>query len=259
MFCTNCGANVPANSNFCGVCGAKITTPVAAQAADTSNTDAPAWNKPEAVQFADTSSTDAPAWNKPKATQAADARSTDAPAWNKPEAMQFADTSNTNRPAEPKAQTGGQKIDKAFDKAFGDLNLLSPKAAFRRPKTIEEARDQVKGGVSACSLLTILAIFEAFAFSKMFFLPAAIFAALAAGLYFFNSRAAAVIAMTIWVLNVISLFNVIANEHITAQELSGYSWALSIGMFVCSVGLIAAVRGTFALPKLVARCGSPSR
>lgn len=61
MFCTNCGADVPANSNFCGHCGAKITTPVAAQSADTSNTDAPARTRPEAVQSADTSNIEAPA------------------------------------------------------------------------------------------------------------------------------------------------------------------------------------------------------
>jgi hypothetical protein len=66
MFCTSCGAKVPADSNFCGLCGAKITTPVAAQSADTSNTDAPARTRPEAVQSADTSNIDFPAEPKPQ-------------------------------------------------------------------------------------------------------------------------------------------------------------------------------------------------
>jgi len=69
MFCTNCGANVPVNSNFCGLCGAKITTPVAGQSADTSNTDAPARTTPETVQFAATSTNEAPGQPKPEAVQ----------------------------------------------------------------------------------------------------------------------------------------------------------------------------------------------
>lgn len=77
MLCTKCGANVPANSNFCGHCGAKIAAPSAAQFADTGNIEVPARPKPE----------------------------TEAPARTKPEAAQSADTSNIEAPAEPKSQT----------------------------------------------------------------------------------------------------------------------------------------------------------
>jgi hypothetical protein len=93
MFCTNCGANVPANSNFCGHCGAKIAAPVVAQFADTSNIEVPARPKPEP---------EASARPKPETARSAGTSNIEVPARPKP----------TEAPVRPKPETarsGGRR------------------------------------------------------------------------------------------------------------------------------------------------------
>jgi zinc-ribbon domain len=105
MFCTSCGANVLANSNFCGHCGAKIAAPVAAHSADTSNIEAPARTKPETVQSADTSNIEAPVQAKVETAQSAITSDTETAARPKSETAWSAVTSNAEAPAKTKWRT----------------------------------------------------------------------------------------------------------------------------------------------------------
>jgi hypothetical protein len=166
----------------------------------------------------------------PPVEQDPDASKIEASHKAKPETAQSTDTAGTE--TSPQAKPQFRQSDEAKEPGF-------IKSAFQRPTSQEKARENITAAVVVCAAIVLLAIWEAIAVDQIFFVAAAIFLACGIGLYY-NSRAAALVALAAWTINIVSLIVVLGNTPNYKPDMTdGFLTLFSLGAWLA---LIAAVR-----------------